>query len=936
MPLLEREASLQEIAVAIAHAERGRGSVLLVEGPAGIGKSALLAAARRPGPRWLRARGGELERELPLGVARQLLEPAIAGARDELFKGTGPAAAALTGRPRGDDDATALLHGVYRLICNLATADPLVLEVDDVQWADAASLRVLAFLARRLEELPTLVLIARRVGESPVDKAALAAIASAPLTERLSLLPLTQSAVAGLVAAHGGAAADSGFTAACHRASGGNPFVLGELLLTLRREGVACDAEGAGRVGEAGPPAVAEWVLRRLELLPAGAPALARAVAVLGPHADLGRSARLARLSLDDAAELLDALIAADLLLACRPLDFVHPVVRAAIHDAMPLGRRSSTHRAAARLLHDQGTAPDAVAMHLLATEPGGEPWVAEALLAGAQVALGQGSPETAATFANRGLAEPPPPEVRIKLLRALGSAEIRLGSATAEEHFHTAYAEAADARERGQILLEMVITGSLFTDVTALMRAAMYELAPIDPELSLMLRARMLVAAELSHDPLEPMVREGEMALAEYPDDTLAARLLAGALAFHKALRAEPRREVVALSMRAVADEAAYLRDLEAGYPHIYGINGLILTLSFELSVHRLSRAIDHALERGSLIGSAIPLGFRSLVYRLEGKLAEAERDARKALEHALRTDDDWLVAMSVADVVEALIDLGRPDAAEAVLLDHRAFCGRLAGGPPLLHIALARSALALVTGRPADALAHARQAEEIAAALGASNPVILPWRERSVSALIALGRAEEGRPIAEEALRIAERADLPSAIGGAQRILAATIAERDEAILLLRDAVAALEPAPVPLELARALIDLGAALRRAGRRREAREPLARALELAHRHGALSLVSAARTELHACGARPRREVRTGVDSLTPSERRVADLAAAGLSNAHIAARLFITVKTTEHHLAATYRKLGISSRNDLAAVFDDAPAMPDPTASAS
>ena len=344
MPLLEREASLHAIEVATAHAERGRGSVLLIEGPAGIGKSALLAAARRPGPRWLKARGGELERELPLGVARQLLEPAVDAAPDGLLQGTGPAATALAGQPTGDDDTTALLHGVHRLVRNLAERDPLVLEVDDVHWADAASLRVLAFLTRRLEGLPVLLLIARRAGERPVDEAALAAIASAPLTERRSLLPLTQSAVAGLVAAHGGAGADSGFTAACHRASGGNPFVLGELLLTLRHEGVSFNAEGAGRVGAAGPPAVAEWVLRRLEQLPPGAPALARAVAVLGPHADLGRAARLAQLSLDDAAELLDALIAADLLLPGRPLDFVHPVVRAAIHGAMrPAGAPAPT-----------------------------------------------------------------------------------------------------------------------------------------------------------------------------------------------------------------------------------------------------------------------------------------------------------------------------------------------------------------------------------------------------------------------------------------------------------------------------------------------------------------------------------------------------------------------------------------------------------------
>jgi DNA-binding CsgD family transcriptional regulator len=932
MKLLEREAHVEAIAVALAAARHGRGGVVLLEGPAGIGKSALLGATPVPAEtRRLRARGGELERELPLGVARQLLEPVLAdadaAARTPLLEGTGPAASALEGQLAGDGDAAALLHGLHRLVRNLCAQDPLVLEVDDVQWADAASLRFLVFLARRVDELPVVLLLARRIGERAMDQPALDAIAAEPVTERRALEPLSDEAVARMIVERSGRPADERFAKACRLASAGNPFVLRELLHALADAGVSFDAEGARRVAEAGPPVVAHWVLRRLEQLPQGAAALARAVVVLGQHADLGRAARLAGLGLEDASLMLDALIAQDLLGAGRPLDFVHPVVRAAIHNAMPPGERSTTHRGAARLLRDQQAAPDAVAMQLLAAEPGGERWVAEALLEGAHMALGQGAPEIAAAHVQRALAEPAPAELAPRLLHALGNAERRLGTATADERFLAAYADTADLRERARILLDMVITGASTIDVVPLMRATMHELTPVDPELALVLRARMLVAFETSREPLEPEIRAAERALARQSDDTFGARLLAGTLAFHKALRAEPRQEVIALGVRAIGDNARYLADLDAGYPHIYAIDGLVMTASLDLPFGRLQQAIESALERGSLIGAAIGLVWRAVAHRLCGQLAAARDDARRALDFASRTSDRWLVGFSCSTLIETLVEQGELAAAQDLLDEHQTLIERDLAGPPAAHMALARSAVALAAGRPSDADVHARDAGRIVEALGARNPIVLPWRTRYASALMALGRAPEAGPVAEEALRIAETADLPSAIGEAQRILAVAVGGED-AITLLRSAVAILESTPVPLALAGALIDLGAALRRAGRRREAREPLSRGLELAHRHGAHPLITAARTELRAAGARPRRVVRTGLDALTPSERRVADLAAAGLTNAEIAARLFITVKTTEHHLAAIYRKLGIASRRELPAQLDSAQAV--------
>jgi DNA-binding CsgD family transcriptional regulator len=455
-----------------------------------------------------------------------------------------------------------------------------------------------------------------------------------------------------------------------------------------------------------------------------------------------------------------------------------------------------------------------------------------------------------------------------------------------------------------------------------------------VDSELALILRARLLIALELPGGPSEPEMRAAARALATemraaaraltaHPEDTLGARLVAGMLARHDALYGRPRLSVLALAHRAVGSDAAYASDLEAGYPHMYALVALVMADELELAERRYTAAVERAEQRGSLVGAGIALFQRALIRKRRGALSAAGNDARRALELATRTSENWLIMMAVAALVEVLVEQGDIDTAEATLERHGLAEG-FHESPYFLSLALARSAARLAAQRPAEAHADAAAVVRIADALGLRNPIFGPGRSLAALALTALGRPAEARELAHDELAIAEAAELPSAIGTARRVLALATGG-DAAVPLLRDAVGVLESAPVPLELARALADLGAALRRGGQRQAAREPLARALELAHRHGAVQLATTARTELHAAGARPRRIIRSGIESLTPSERRIAELAAAGLSNAEIAARLFITVKTAEHHLSTIYRKLGIRSRRELPAALDAA-----------
>jgi DNA-binding CsgD family transcriptional regulator len=195
--------------------------------------------------------------------------------------------------------------------------------------------------------------------------------------------------------------------------------------------------------------------------------------------------------------------------------------------------------------------------------------------------------------------------------------------------------------------------------------------------------------------------------------------------------------------------------------------------------------------------------------------------------------------------------------------------------------------------------------------------NPGWSPWRMVVAPALAATGRVAEARDLVSEAIARARASGAVWALGYALRTMGEL--ERGEAALaLLAESVAVLDGSAARLELARSLVSHGAALRRAGRRADARDPLRRGLDLAARCGATGLERAAHEELLAAGARPRRQAVTGVQSLTPSELRVCRLAAEGRSNPEIAQALFVTRRTVESHLARAYRKLAIASRDGL------------------
>ena len=357
--LLERERELETLREGLDRACAGEGTLILIE-EAGAGKTVLArqarAAAERARMMPLEARGSALEQPFAFGVVRQLLEPVISKNPGQagLFAGAaGPAARLFEPgerRPLGADAGFAALHSLYWLVVNIADQAPVLVLVDDCQWADRDSLRFLAYLAQRIEGLPVTMLLTGRPPDAGRDEAGAlwVQLSSRPAAAALYPRPLSESAAATLARERLGAEAAGEFCRACHTATGGNPLFLRELLRALAAAEVVPSAAAASAVQAVGPAVVSRFVLHRLAALGPAATELARAVAVLGDDSEPLLASRMSGLSQDYARGAADALVRADIFRPADCLGFVHPIVRAALYEDPAPGERQARHAAAA------------------------------------------------------------------------------------------------------------------------------------------------------------------------------------------------------------------------------------------------------------------------------------------------------------------------------------------------------------------------------------------------------------------------------------------------------------------------------------------------------------------------------------------------------------------------------------------------------------
>jgi DNA-binding CsgD family transcriptional regulator len=939
-PLLERSAELARIEAALAEARLGRGRFVVVEGPAGIGKTALLAAARAAASaaemRVLRSRGTELEREFAFGVVRQLVEPPLAEAsepeRAELLQSAAGLAASLLGLPGapaeaapppGIDPSFAILHGLYWMCANLAGSTPVCMVIDDAHWADPPSLRFLAFLLTRLEELPLALIVATRPREAGTDADLLAAVMTEPSAEVVRIPPLTRAAVAELVEATLGGEPDAAFVDACLRVTRGTPFLVRELVEALREGGVAPIAEAAPHVERIGAQTVGRSILLRLRRLPEPAGQLARALAIL-EQSELHPAARLAGLDAGQAAEAVEQLVDAGILEPGRPLTFIHPIVLSSLYSELSRAERAQRHREAALLLAEQPGLEERVAQHLLASEPVGDAWTVDRLRDAARTAIRTAAPESAARYLERALAEPPRQDRRSSILLALGVAEARAGHPEWRAHLDGAVESAMDdaARVDAAIVLGIALSRaqSPAASVDVLDRVA----ASLDPEerQQRVLLDAVAVGVELVNAVPGTAVAGRRRAARERAEaDPSAPPELLAVAAFSAVVDNEP----AAAGARLARASLTAGREVLARVPRRRWLThatwfaqtavSLIVAERWDEVRPLFDESIAEARVNGDSSLLAIGLAMRGWSALRRGDLTAAEVDTRTALAAPELGAPRLFRILNGGVLADTLVERGELDAAEDVLtsLDSQVESDALTAAV----LRLARGRLRVVRGRIEDGLADFQGVGRLATLAHVTCPGYLAWRSEAALAHLALAEHEPAKRLADEELELARVYGAPRTLGIAMRA-AGLVAGGDQGIALLREALGALEGSDARLERARILADLGAMLRRRNRRMEARDLLRDALDAAYRIGARPLAERAETELKASGGRPRRIVLSGLDSLTASERRIAELAGQGLSNREIAQSLFVTNRTVEGHLTNVFRKLRLDSRTKL------------------
>jgi DNA-binding CsgD family transcriptional regulator len=928
--LIGREAELRTLDGVLAAAAAGNGSTIVIGGPAGIGKSRLLAEtearARARGMTVLGARATEPERGFAFGVVRGLFEPALV-ALDDHGRETALAGAAVLASDLfslGPTDAPprapfSAYHGLYWLAANLSRQAPLLIAVDDLPACDELSLSFLTVLARRLEGLRVAILATARSETRGATPSSLDELLDTGAVKVLELEGLGEAEAECLASALLDRAQVNAAPALASLAHG-NPLYLEEIASAI---GTASEGGGPldpAAIADLGPRIVARTTALRLGRCGPDAVALGRALSVLGDGAPLGRARQLAELDPARATEALAGLAAAGVVRGGGEIGFAHPLVGTAIYEQIEPATRGALHRRAAFLLEQEGAAVEAIAAQLMVAPAEADAATVRTLRAAARIALRQGASGAAVGYLTRALAEPPGPE-RCEVLLALGEAEVAGDPDLAIEHLGEALELAAPALRGGAVraLARAQAARGQRREAAETIEAELTAHRERDPDES----ARLLADC-VAMGIFEPGLRGRILGrldewLGERPAGTTAGeRALLAQAALRSAQEARTSDATLGLADRAWGRGALLADEGPDGPSWLLLIWSLILAQALPEAEQRLGEVIEECRRTGAQMAFATASYFRAETRLRLGRLVDAQADCEAAL--AMR-ELGWerYAAAARAARGRLLIERGLLEEAAAEL-DSIDEAG-LGGSMDLSWVLLARARLATARRENAVALTLALEAGERLTSEFGIRHTVLPWRPVAATAAVGCGRVEVAAELIAEEEAIASQAELPVSIGRALRLRGRLTGELEP----LERAAEAFKRASAALERAAALADLGAALRREGQRVRSREVLRQALDLARCCDARLLAASLREELAASGARLRREAFSGVDALTPSERRVAGLATEGMTNPEIAQSLFVTTKTVEFHLANAYRKLGIRRRQEIAAALADA-----------
>lgn len=927
MPMLERDDVQEILDQEFAEAARGRGSVILIEGPIGSGRTSLLHVfgdrAAGANAIFLSATGSHAERQLSLGVIQQLFH-----------NGGGELGEA---GPRWPGEATPTAAPPVQLweqaclgLLRLAERRPVVIGVDDLENADPASLRCLLYITRRIRSARVLVVLTETIGLGSTDPFLRAELVRQPRCRRLTLPLLSPLGVGRMIGRELGVPADHPLSEKAFAVTGGNPVLVRGLAEDNRKsasgaedsraaisaqaqpmpgepswaEGQLSDDDGAGSLVLG--TAFIESVLTCLYRCDPAIVRVAHAMAVLDGEWSPIRVTALAGTDHRTVTRCIEALTAAGLL---EDGKFRHPIMRAAVFTFIDDGDRTEFHRRAAELLHRDGACPTSVAEHLVAAGRADEPWGVTVLAQAAEQALAGGRPSAAMEYVKLASDACADESDRLRLDTRLVEAASVVDRTTAMRYLPR--------------LLLAAHEGSL-SGATALVGVRLLAVdGRIEEAISLLADALAVPSAWDARSRADAQALCGSLSFL-FPSHAPTLRRMAGQLI--PALHGMPVSLAHGSGVFAAADGGTALRPdpedlIRSGSPdtipldvHMVALTDLVHNGRLDAANSWVKMLLGTARRRGAAVWHALLTAVQATVSLRYGDMAAAERQARAALRALPPREWGVLLGIPVACVIIATTATGRSDAAARELT--RPLPEATFETPIGLFYTYAKAEYHLAGRQPQIALAELESCGRTMVEWGLDRPSFIPWRSGAARALLQLHRPGQARTLVEEQLALVAPDD-PRTRGISLRVLAAVSGARDRA-RLLTEAVDALRRSGDQLNLAYALADLHRLRRGMTDHRDDAAAANNVIPARHQRPAVHKMSLPEARDDSPDLRLPTASPIGGSELSSAEARVASLAADGCTNREIAGKLHITVSTVEQHLTKVYRKLKVNRRVDL------------------
>ncbi|MFI1502552.1 ATP-binding protein [Streptomyces platensis] len=930
---LGRAPQLERIARLLERAAAGHGQALFVHGEPGIGKTALVTEAARHagrlGMQVLTGAAEEIERCLPfsavsgcLGVDAASVDPRRVRVA-HILSGEGRLGAA--GAPAGPswvDFAT--VEAFLGLVDELCAAGPVLMVLDDLHWADAASLLILRRLQRVMAQLPLMLIGAYRTVPRVAALAELRAGSDGVRPAELSLRPLEPSAVAELVTDLVGAPPGTALAARVAEAAG-NPLYITELITALDRESAITVRAGAAEVsGFAAPASLADALVHRLSFLSADARHLLRVAAVLGSRFAVSLLAKVLGRGVGEVlAPVMEAVEAGVLTGAGEQLAFRHDLIRRVLHDAQPRSVRVTVHQEAGRALAEAGAPVERIAEHLLNSGTAGGAWMV-AWTARSAGPLTARAPQLAVDLLGRSVALAGPDDPLAGSLRLHLTVALMCAGRSREAEEHARQALARGTEPALEPALHWILAQSLFLrgrpDLAA-QAADIARAAPAVPpaeaarfhafaSVCLVSMGRADEAEAIAERLRGPKADGGDAAATAFALQTLAIVRLLG-------FRYEQALELLREALRIVPEspQSCHRIALQLSLANCHLERDRTGAAHAELAAGRRL-----AEQRGGFFLPWYHLSEALLLFRT-GRWDDADAEIQ-----AGREPGEHFGMSRALRGLAALIALhqGRGPEAAGHLAAARAGTGNETIAPFYAHLTLRAEALDHeVRGATEQAFAVLAGALDAAEGGPGGRPVLLSFLAVDVVRLaLACGETATARQATDRIEAIARTSGAPHHRADALRCRG-LLTGRPE---LLLEAAERYEEAIRPLGAAQSSCEAAELLARAGRPDQARDLLRQAVDRYQQLGAAWDIRRDEARLRAVGIRRGHhgepQAGAGWDSLTPTQLTVASYVAQGLSNPEIAARMFVSRRTTQTHVSHILARLGLSSRVELAAAY--------------